>query len=501
MKQLAVLVLYLIVPIIALAQQYRSLEIFPETLTPIQQGGIVGIPIDKISLDPSKRPCARIKIHINRMSREEIAELKVEALTGGIAITKSIVASEGNGLIIELTAKPETRFYLHHDKYGDSNEVTLNLEGNKEYRLEAEVRILQSIVISTNTIDASIYLDDNYIGTTQADGTITIPDISLGMHKVNLEYGESLLETYITVDRHNIHFQIELEDVSKVCYAIPRSLSIKNTNTKQVSNERSSVGNHSTTPSKKDVSINNERIYRRLGELVVDYDLSMGEYVKSCKVDLAISINNRQIKCKKGLEGDYGKMYSSGKKQIHYDLSYQRDAFDNKDIMVSLNVKNKDIINWKYCIMPSISIKLNDNIPTLGIMIGYVKRIGGYIRLNSNFGFKKASYSCNSKYKTPNGGYIWTSGDSSEGVFQIKIGGLYRVTKWMYPYVGIGYGVRNIYWCDTDSQWAKVTDLSLHSIAMEAGLIFKCGPITVSPGFSTIGFQTSSFDIGIGVMF
>ncbi|MBO5972993.1 MAG: hypothetical protein J6Q07_08290, partial [Alistipes sp.] len=147
MKKLLIFFLCLVAPLFAMAQMQRSLEIDAQSFAPVQQGALIRVPIDKISPDPSKRPCARIKMHINRMKREEIAELKV-ITTGGIAVTKRIVATEGNGLIIELTAKPETRFYLHHDKYGDSNEVNLALEGNKEYRLEAELRLQQTIIIN-----------------------------------------------------------------------------------------------------------------------------------------------------------------------------------------------------------------------------------------------------------------------------------------------------------------------------------------------------------------
>ena len=120
MRSFILSILCLAVPFIVMAQQHRSIEIDTKSFAPVQQGALIRVPIDKIQPDPSKRPCARIKMHINRMKREEIAELKV-ITTGGIAITKREVASEGNGLIIELTAKPETRFYLHHDKHGDSN--------------------------------------------------------------------------------------------------------------------------------------------------------------------------------------------------------------------------------------------------------------------------------------------------------------------------------------------------------------------------------------------
>ena len=148
MRYLWSLLLLLCLPFWAAAQQTLSLEIDQASLAPIHKDALTGVAIDKIEPDYSKRPCARIKLHINRMSREDINGISVKVIGGNVVVMKRLVAAEGNGLIVELTAKPETRFYLHHDKYGDSNEVNLNLEGNKEYRLEAELRLQQTIIIN-----------------------------------------------------------------------------------------------------------------------------------------------------------------------------------------------------------------------------------------------------------------------------------------------------------------------------------------------------------------
>ena len=209
MKKLLIFFLCLVAPLFAMAQMQRSLEIDAQSFAPVQQGALSGVAIDKIQPDPSKRPCARIKMHINRMKREEIAELKV-ITTGGIAVTKRIVATEGNGLIIELTAKPETRFYLHHDKYGDSNEVNLALEGNKEYRLNAELSVQQSIIINGGVEGAEIYLDGEYKGITNSAAELTMEGITMGSHKVRVVHGSAVKESDIDVTTTSIHFRVEV---------------------------------------------------------------------------------------------------------------------------------------------------------------------------------------------------------------------------------------------------------------------------------------------------
>ena len=113
------------------AQLHNSIEIDEKSFAAVQTDAISGVAIDKITEDHSQRECARIKMRINRMTAVEIGEISVRPRGGNVEVMKCVVAGEGNGLIIELTAKEPTRFYITHPKYGDSNEVSLNLEGNK----------------------------------------------------------------------------------------------------------------------------------------------------------------------------------------------------------------------------------------------------------------------------------------------------------------------------------------------------------------------------------
>ena len=83
------------------------------------------------------------------MTAEQINELQLEIITNN-ELTRFQTATASNGLIIEMTAKSQSRFYLKHSKFGYSNEVMLNLEGNKEYYIEAELVQQFPITIATN---------------------------------------------------------------------------------------------------------------------------------------------------------------------------------------------------------------------------------------------------------------------------------------------------------------------------------------------------------------
>ena len=198
-------------PLISSAQSTKLLEIDASSFAPVQTDVLSGVAIDKIGLDPSKRPCARIKMHVNRMSKEEINGLSVRTVGGSVVVTKCVVASEGNGLIIELTAKAPTRFYLHHEKYGDSNEVSLNLEGNKEYRIEASLNTTYSIVVLSNVSEAEVYIDGEYKGVTDKGNSLTVKDVYPGKHSIKVVRGSFTETLPVEVNSDNVFFRLNLE--------------------------------------------------------------------------------------------------------------------------------------------------------------------------------------------------------------------------------------------------------------------------------------------------
>ena len=196
--------------------QGHSIVIDESSLTPVQTDALSGVAIDKIGKDTSQRPCARLKIHINRMTRTELEDLDLRPVGGNIVVMKQVVNYEGNGLIVELTAKQATRFYLHHDKYGDSNEVSLNLEGDKEYKLSAQLNFTHSIVVSSNVVNAEVYLDGEYMGRTDDSFTLTVNDVTPGVHRVKVQSGVSVNEKEIEVSSASIHFRIEVNTTTSL---------------------------------------------------------------------------------------------------------------------------------------------------------------------------------------------------------------------------------------------------------------------------------------------
>ena len=208
---LALLAVMMILPAMAEGPK-RLINIDPESFQPVQKGALSGVNIDPIAKDRSQRACARIKLHINRMTREDIDQIVVYPIGGNIELTKKVTSYEGNGLILEMTAKPQTRFYIHHDKYGDSNEVMLNLEGNKEYYLEGHLDLLLSIAVATNVVGADVYLDKVYKGVTDDNGLLTIEEVTSGKHLIMAVKESFAAQQDIEVNSGKISFRLTINN-------------------------------------------------------------------------------------------------------------------------------------------------------------------------------------------------------------------------------------------------------------------------------------------------
>ena len=207
---LAALVSLFTMPAVA-QEAKRLINIDQSSFRPVQTGALSGVGIDKIGLDRSKRPCARIKMHVNRMTREEIDGLTVRPIGGMVELTKKSTAVEGNGLIFEITAKEQVRFYLHHDIYGDSNEVTVNLEANKEYYLNAQLDQLFTITVASNMKDADVYIDNRYCNKTNEEYILIVHDITPGEHALRIEHAGRKAEQKILVHRDNVYFRCNVD--------------------------------------------------------------------------------------------------------------------------------------------------------------------------------------------------------------------------------------------------------------------------------------------------
>ena len=224
MRRFFALLLVAAVALTASAQVSQAILVDMASFQPVKSDALSGINIDPIKNDSSRRPCARIKMRIERMSKQEIDGLELRLRTNN-ELTKCKTAEYDNGLIIELTAKAQTRFYLHHDKFGDSNEVILDLEGGCEYYIEAELNQHYSITVASNVSDADVYLSGEFKGKTNSDGYLIVEDMLAGEHTLRIIYAGSRYEQKIVVSSSNIFFKLDVD----IAASKPQYLIIKTT--------------------------------------------------------------------------------------------------------------------------------------------------------------------------------------------------------------------------------------------------------------------------------
>lgn len=256
-----------------------------------------------------------------------------------------------------------------------------------------------------------------------------------------------------------------------------------------------------TSPKKNGVSIGNVKVTREDKDLVVDYQIMLGDNVLSCSVEVVMLVGGpKGEKILLGadeLKGDFGKISDSGFKSVRYNVEEKKTVLAGKDIRFTLNVKNIDVLDDEIVAIASMSVY-----PQLsyGLMLGYVKKFGGYVKFRSDFVSASPAYFCDRQGMT-DGGIIWATGEQRKSRMLATGGALFRVAKWFYPYVGAGYGSRNVYWQDYEGQWAKVVDFSCKGIALEVGTIFKLGPVAISAGVSNTAFKFTEVEVGVGLMF
>lgn len=206
MKKFLSILALLFVAFAAYGQAEKSILIDQNSFRPVQTDELTGVGVDEIAVDDSRRPCARIKVRINRMTLEDVNKLEVKIATNN-QLTKCRTADYGIGLIIEMTAKPQSRFYFSHPEFGVSNEVLLNLEANKEYYIDAYLNQSFSIVVNSNVEGANVYLDNVYKGQTAKNFSLTISEVMIGEHTLRVEYGNNKYEQKIAVNKSNILFR------------------------------------------------------------------------------------------------------------------------------------------------------------------------------------------------------------------------------------------------------------------------------------------------------
>lgn len=137
-----------------------------------------------------------------------------------------------------------------------------------------------------------------------------------------------------------------------------------------------------------------------------------------------------------------------------------------------------------------------------GIMVGVVKRHGGYLKVKYNFQDTKSDFKCNdSGVIEGTSEQSWFTGDDKKSRFAVTAGYMYRIIKPVYIYAGAGYGFKKVSWEMTSSEWAENTDKTHTGVEAELGGVARFGNFAFSAGVQTNSFKYWEATVGVGIMF
>lgn len=162
---------------------------------------------------------------------------------------------------------------------------------------------------------------------------------------------------------------------------------------------------------------------------------------------------------------------------------------------------NKDKI--RAIIMPQISIPLKSKDGfngAYGLMVGFVKKSGAFLRVKSDFNFFSTDAVCDTEGLI-DGKMPWYTGKSEVKRWAITAGYVQRIIKPLYLYAGVGYGQRVLAWERLDGSLVEYEDATYKGVEAEIGAMVRFGVVSVSAGVQTNSFKHTEINVGVGVMF
>lgn len=140
---------------------------------------------------------------------------------------------------------------------------------------------------------------------------------------------------------------------------------------------------------------------------------------------------------------------------------------------------------------------------SFGAMVGMAAKHGGYLHIRTDFGSATADLQCNDTGALLSSGKYpyYKEGVSHTARFSLTGGYLCRFWRFLYGYVGAGYGYRTMAWETVANELVENVDHSATGIAAEVGLIGTYKRFTLSVGCQALDFKYPELNVGIGYFF
>ncbi len=246
-------------------------------------------------------------------------------------------------------------------------------------------------------------------------------------------------------------------------------------------------------------------------DIVVQYNVQGLKFNQHLSISLYVSIDggNSYLGPMHDVKGDIGDNISNGQHIMTWwamkemPFEHANAIFDVRAVVVSEKIRK------------SFFIAYASNLTSpLGVRIGQLGGLGWYIigQSNTQPGLK-GTYTYNDGTITDYNRFAWYEFTSNHKVsaYMACAGLTYQMLKNVFIYGGAGYGKADQlyelreydYNGDTPlgTAFAKDNKASHSGIAVDAGVLFKMGKMTILGGASSVGFTLPDWQAGIGFCF
>jgi hypothetical protein len=209
------------------------------------------------------------------------------------------------------------------------------------------------------------------------------------------------------------------------------------------------------------------------------------------------------------VKGDVGEKIFNGQHSITWE-ALKEMAFADVNTVFDIRA---EVVSEK--IKRDFFVAYSGNLTTpIGLRIGQLGGLGWYITAQSNTNpTLTGSYTYTDGTITDYNQFAWYEFTSNHKVsaYMACAGLTYQLARKLYIYGGAGYGkVDNLYEINEYSydgdtplgtDYGRDSKTSIVGVALDAGLIYKIGKLTLIGGASSIGFAIPDFQAGIGYSF
>ena len=142
-----------------------------------------------------------------------------------------------------------------------------------------------------------------------------------------------------------------------------------------------------------------------------------------------------------------------------------------------------------------------------GLMVAVVKKFGWYLKAKYDFKSQSTTTECTSDGNNLSGVPLWFTGNTAVSRLAITTGGMIRLAKPLYLYLGAGYGYKKTAWemsegiYGGEGNWAENTDETFKGVEVDLGLVLRLKNIALTAGAQSNQFKYYEATVGLGIMF